>query len=715
MKKTRIPAGKGAFPADQRKKPRELRPRSSAKGLRTGPVRGPERKPLRVIFQPPNREVQVPWGANLLQAAREAGVWVDASCGGNGVCGRCRLLIEQGEVGIVEQAAGKFQLSDDELRQGWRLACQSRVLSDLVVRVPERAQLDRRTIAAPQVRRRGGLPFLHEQRESSILEWCVEPTVRKLYLELEPPNLQDNRSDRTRLLQAIQQKVQDGAEVEMDPRFLKELPLLLRRSDWRLTVTLAPAFDEDGTTGHSPAQPRRWQVIRLEEGDQSQENYGLVIDVGTTTIWGQLLDVNRRETLAEASDYNQQIHYGDDVISRIVHSQKPGGLRALQESVVKTINGIIGEMSDQAGIDREAISHVIVAGNTVMTHLLLGLNPQYIRLSPYTPVANFLPALPAAELGLEVGAHAPLLAMPMVASYVGGDIVSGVLASGLYREKPMTLYIDIGTNGEIVIGHDEWMITAACSAGPAFEGGGIRHGMRATTGAIEDFRLDPHSWEPTLRTIGDEKPKGICGSGLINIVAELLEKGVISANGKFNQDLPSRRIRRGPEGMEFVLAEAGETASGKAIVITEGDIDNLIRAKAAMYAGYLTLLQSVGLSMKDLERVIISGTFGYFVDIERAITIGLLPELPLDRFLFIRNGSLLGVRLASFCSAMLVEAQRIARRMTHVELSEHRTFMDQYVAAMFLPHTDEKEFPGVYERLSRRGEIHRAMVRSGCG
>jgi uncharacterized 2Fe-2S/4Fe-4S cluster protein (DUF4445 family) len=290
---------------------------------------------------------------------------------------------------------------------------------------------------------------------------------------------------------------------------------------------------------------------------------------------------------------------------------------------------------------------------------------------------------------------------------VGGDIVAGILGSGVYQRKPLTLYIDIGTNGEIVIGNSEWMVTAACSAGPAFEGGGIKHGMRATRGAIEDFRLHPGTHEPMLLTIGMVRPKGICGSGLINMVAEFLEAGLITPNGKFNTDLPTARVRPGPDGMEYVLAYREASATGEDLVITEVDIDNLIRAKAAMYAGYETLLQSVGLTIEKLEQVVIAGAFGSFIDVERAITIGLLPDLPLDRFLFIGNGSLLGARLISFCSEMMDEAERISRMMTNVELSEAPAFMDHYVAALFLPHTNGKEFPAVTRRLA---DIPKRMI-----
>ncbi len=441
-------------------------------------------------------------------------------------------------------------------------------------------------------------------------------------------------------------------------------------------------------------------MIHLEAGDTTGEHYSIVMDIGTTSVWGQLLDLNGRQTLAEASDYNGQIQYGDDVISRMVFSQKPDGLESLQGSVVETINGIIRELIAKSGVNPSRISHMTAAGNTTMTHLLLGLNPKFIREAPYTPVASFIPPVRATELGLEVGSHVHLYTFPQVASYVGGDIVSGILGSGIYQRKPFTLYIDIGTNGEIVVGNSEWMVTAACSAGPAFEGGGIKHGMRATLGAIEDFRLNPKTFEPMLLTVGMVKPRGICGSGLINMVAEFLEAGLISPNGKFNADLPTKRIRQGQDGMEYVLVRGPESGTGNDIVITEVDIDNLLRAKAAMYAGYGTLLKSVGLSIADLEQVVIAGAFGSFIDVERAITIGLLPELPLDRFLFIGNGSLLGARLISFCNEMLDDAERVARMMTNIELSESPTFMDNYVAAMFFPHTNGEEFPRVSQRMA---------------
>lgn len=631
----------------------------------------------------------------MLKAAMEAGIYIQASCGGEGVCGKCRVLIEKGE---VESPRGP-KLSEEDFQKGIRQACQTRILSDLEVRIPVESELDKRFVARARERISAGRKVSHQELESLVLGWCFNPALHKHYVEMEPPTIKDNRSDLSRVLLAM--KKHYGMEsISVDSRLLKKLPFILRAEGWRATATLVQTRVESQLGEYQLRGSRRPKLINLEPGDTTKEHFSIVLDIGTTSVWGQLLDLNKRQTLAEASDYNSQIRYGDDVISRIVYSQRPGGLKQLQESVVGTINGIIRELVNKSGVNLARVSHMTAAGNTIMTHLLLGLDPKYLRESPYTPVANFIPPVRASNLGIEVGEHVHLYTFPSVASYVGGDIVSGVLGSGIYQRKPLTLYIDIGTNGEIVIGNSEWLVTAACSAGPAFEGGGIKHGMRATSGAIEDFRIHPQTFEPMLLTIGMVKPKGICGSGLINMVAEFLEAEMISPNGKFNTDLPSQRIRPGPDGMEYVLAYREDTATGADMVITEVDIDNLMRAKAAMYAGYVTLLQSVGLSVGNLEQVVIAGAFGSFIDVERAITIGLLPELPLDRFLFIGNGSLLGARLISFCNEILDDGERISRMMTNIELSESPAFMDNYVAAMFLPHTNSAEFPGVNQRLA---------------
>jgi len=640
-------------------------------------------KKVKVHFEPDNIDIIVNEGENLLKAAISAGAHITAACGGAGTCGTCKVLIQKGEV----ESKQTPRVSAEEWQQGIRQACQSRILSDLVVYVPVESRLE--TAVLKQERKAAAAAA----GEAIAAGWTFNPPLSKLYVELPEPTAKDNTSDLSRLLRGIKQRYH-LSNMSVEFGVLKKLPQVLRKKNFKVTTTTLV------TAIKTKLDKRRPTIINVEPGDTSDKHYSLAFDIGTTTVCGQLLDLNRGKVLAEATAYNGQISYGQDVITRIAYCQKPGGLKELQQVVVATINQIIDRLLKEAKVNVKHIGHINLAGNTTMTQILLGLEPKYLRLSPYTPTANFIPPLKAKSLGIRVGEHVHLFTFPSVASYVGGDIVSGILGSGVYQRKKVTLFADIGTNGEVVVGNSDWMATASCSAGPAFEGGGIKHGTVASTGAIEGFSLNPKNLEPEIQTIGGAKPKGICGSGLINIVATLLEAGLITQNGKFNAELDPKRIRKGSDGYEYVLVWAGETATGKDIVITEVDIDNLIRAKAAMYAGYQTLTKSVGLSCcRDFEQVVIAGAFGSNIDIEKSITIGLFPELPLDRFVFIGNGSLLGARLVSYSTDMLDDARRVAMMMTNFELSENIDFMNNYVAALFLPHTNIDEFPQTSQKI----------------
>ena len=640
----------------------------------------PSNKKVKIHFDPDNVDIVVGTGENLLQAAIAAGVRIYASCGGAGTCGTCKVSIEEGQV----ETTRTEKVSEEEYKQGVRQACQSRVITDLTVYVPVESRLERAVLSREK----------EVASEALATGWRFKPPLNKCYVELPPPTLKDNASDLSRLLRGLRQRY-SLSNLSVDFDVVKKLAKVLRDGNWKVTVTtLVTAVKPRAGDRHRP------RVINVEPGDAREKHYSLAFDIGTTTVCGQLLDLNRGKVIAESIAYNGQISYGEDVITRIAYCQKPGGLKKLQRAVVATINGILRELLTQSQVDIRHIGHIMVAGNTTMTQILLGLEPKYIRLAPYTPVAKFFPPVEADSLGIEVSNQAYLFTFPAVGSYVGGDIVSGIVGAGVHQRKVLTFFMDIGTNGEILIGNSDWMVTASCSAGPAFEGGGIKHGIVASEGAIEEFNISP-SLEPQISTIGGAKPKGICGSGLINIVAGLLEAGVIGQNGKFNRDLPTKRIRQGTDGYEYVLSWAPETQIGKDIVITEVDIDNLMRAKAAMYAGCQTLSKSVGISHSDLEQVIIAGAFGSNINIEKAITIGLLPDLPVDRFLFIGNGSLLGARLTSFSTDLLDDARRVAQMMTNLELSENVGFMNNYVAALFLPHTNAKEFPTVSKRLAK--------------
>ncbi|MBI4795601.1 MAG: DUF4445 domain-containing protein [Deltaproteobacteria bacterium] len=638
----------------------------------------------KVTFNPYGLTIEVEDGENLLRAALQAGVHINASCGGEGVCGKCRIILESGEL----ESPRSTLLSDEEWDLGYRQACQSRVISDLVVRIPPESLLDRRTLT----RRRAGVGLRPSPIDIAALkeQGLYNPAFKKRFVKLSPPTLADNANDLSRLEEGLAR--QHAVEsLTLDFFLLRKLARVMREQDFQVTATL----DFSRRRFRSP------HLINVEPGDTTQRHYALAVDIGTTTVWVQLLDLAKGEILGHAADYNAQMSYGDDVITRIVFSQKEGGLHKLQRSVVGTINQVMHRLLKQHKLSVEEISHMTVAGNTTMTHLFYGIDPKYIRLAPYTPTAGSIPLLRARDLGLELPEHVFVFSVSSVSSYVGGDIVSGVLASGLYKEPRLTLFIDIGTNGEIVIGNQQWLACAACSAGPAFEGGGIRFGMRATQGAIEEVSINPDTCEPMILTIGMTKPKGICGSGLINLLAVMMEADIILPNGKFRDDLITcaPRIRQTENGNEYVLVYAEDTEIGQDITLSEVDIDNLMRAKGAMFAGYVTLLESVGLRLQDLEQVILAGAFGNFVNIDNAIAIGLLPDLPRDCYHFVGNASLLGATLLAFSREMLNEERRVAEMMTNFELSETPGYMNQYIAALFLPHTQAEYFPSISERL----------------
>ncbi|MBU0482489.1 MAG: DUF4445 domain-containing protein [Proteobacteria bacterium] len=632
----------------------------------------------KVQFLPDNVTIEVPEGENLLAAAANAGVYIHAYCGGDGVCGKCKIKIEKGEVGVEGPPPNS---------KGFRLACQTTVRGDLVVSVPEEIKKGGQALQRKPKTTRA---ISARSMADLVGKWELDPPVEKRFLKLDPPSQDDNSPDLQRLLRAIRKGCYDCAEPTYDhPQLLQELPFILREANWEVTVIVL--------RGKRAEEPDR--IIAVEPGDTSSRLYGLALDIGTTTVCGLLINLTTGQVIAEASSYNDQIRYGEDVISRIIYSQRPGGLATLQEQVVRTINRVVETVCRQAIISPSDISYIMAAGNTVMSQLLLAINPKFLREAPYVPTCSQMPLTRAAALGVYAHPSVRLFLYPSIASYVGGDIVAGVHACQMHKSSENTLFIDIGTNGEIVVGNKDWMACAACSAGPAFEGGGIKHGMRANSGAIENFHIHPETLDPMIITIDRSKPCGICGSGLISIVSELLEAGVIDQQGKFNRTLDHPRIRKGGDGMEYVLAWAGDSLTGEDIVITEVDLDNLIRAKGAMYAGYLTLLESVGMTFTDLDRVVLAGNFGAYIDLERAICIGLLPDVEREKFYYLGNASLTGCQISLIDHKRFRERVEVSKLITNMELSENPQFMGHYMAALFLPHTDMSLFPTVKTKL----------------
>jgi uncharacterized 2Fe-2S/4Fe-4S cluster protein (DUF4445 family) len=655
-----------------------------------------------ITFKPDDVSIRVDRGTNLLEAALAAGVHINATCGGQGVCGKCLVIIESGEV----RSEKTEKLEEDKYQQGWRQACKTFVLSDCTVVIPVAS----RGLKRPLVQQ---LDMGKAERNISVLHdaplaegWELDPLALKVPVRLNPPTAQDNVSDLTRFSMGMRQQ-HHIHNISSDVRCLKNMPRILRASNWFVTATVVT----DRVEGAAPLSGAKcdgpWRLVRIEGGDTSGQHLAVALDIGTTTVSGQLVDLRTGDALAETGEYNGQIQYGADVITRIVFAQRPEGAKTLQSVVVSSINQVIVELLEKAGRSKKSVSYVAAAGNTTMTHLLLGMETRYIREAPYVPAAASMSLDVAAEIGIDLPGCVPLYTFPLVASYVGGDIVSGVLGSGVFQKEELTLYIDIGTNGEIVLGNRDWLACAACSMGPAFEGGGIKHGMRADHGAIEGFHLNPLTLEPMVITVGRAKPRGICGSGLISVLSELLSACVIDRRGKFATDLCSDRIRQGRFGHEYVLAWSEDSGTGDDIVITEVDIENLIRAKGALLAGCLTLLESLSLSFDVLDRVIIAGAFGRYINLEKGKLIGLLPDIPVEKFHFLGNGSLLGARLVCLSKGMLQEVERIAQMMTNVELSDNQSFMDKYMGALFLPHTEDRLFPHVTHYL----EASSAMIR----
>ncbi len=639
-----------------------------------------------VKFLPHNREVEVTPGANLIRVAMEAGVHVNVSCGGEGVCGKCRVIIEKGEV----EGGKSDRLNQEDADKGYRLTCLSEVVEDITVRIPVESTVDHSVLNAPPPPRCTASVQhvdINNLKEQGLF---VNP-VKKTYLELPPPTAMDNMSDVNRLIRSLKEKA-DWHKLELTLRVIRKLPEVLREGNFKITATLVRPVRENGKT----------RITNVQPFDTTQESYAMALDIGTTTIFGQLIDLATGKVLAEHGEFNGQISYGEDVISRIMFSEKPGGRLKLQSVVVGSINTIIRKIFSKTKVDRCNVSTITIAGNTTMTQLLLDIDLRNIRRAPYVPTSTLYPPFRAINIGIDINDHAIALMYTQISSYVGGDIVAGVMGSGLYRSEKLTLFMDIGTNAEIVIGNKDWLACAACSAGPAFEGGGVEFGMRASKGAIEDFLINPVTCEPMFVTIGNVRPKGICGSGLITMLAVMYEAGVVDNSGKFNRDLDTPRIRQTNDIWEYVISWADDTQIDRDIVLTEPDIDNLIRAKAAIYSGCMTLLEEVGLSMDMIEQITLAGGFGSYIDLEKAMTIGLLPEIEPEKVTYLGNGSLLGARMSALTNRIRRDVSEVTKKMTNFELSETPSYMDNYVAAMFIPHTEIEKFPRLKERIESR-------------
>ena len=633
----------------------------------------------KVRFLPLDHEVEIPAGTLLSEAAQQAGIDVLMPCGGQGRCGRCAVIVEEGAV----RRRSTQRLSPADVEAGYALACQTTIEGDVVILIPPQEKIERRLKESKRAAK-VALPFPYDLHDQPL---------RKYAITLEPPSLQDQTDDWSRLQRALARRYGLRGLPASLP-VLRKLGRALREGEWTVTVVVElDAWDR-------PDGPPR--LIDVLPGEHLESLWAVAIDIGTTSNHVWLVDLISGEVMAQKADYNGQIARGEDVISRIIYASKGDGLEELQQLVMETLNRLLEQAARERGISTDKIYRAVVAGNSTMIHLFAGIPPASIRLMPFITAVNQLPPFPAREIGLRINSAGTVDCLPGIASYVGADITSGVVSSDMCSTGELTLFVDIGTNGEMVLGDCTWLIACSCSAGPAFEGAGVVHGMRATAGAIEEVWVNPDTYEATYRVIGGEKPRGICGSGLISLLAEMFAAGVMDKSGNINLNLPTDLVREGEHGAEYVVAWADETATGEDIVVTAVDIDNLMRAKAAIYAGFSILARSVGLSLADVEQVLIGGAFGQYINVEKAIQIGMLPDVDYDRFHFLGNTSVRGAYMALLSREMRQRVTEMGKMMTYLELSADNTFFDEFNAAMFLPHTDESLFPSVATLLEGR-------------
>lgn len=638
-----------------------------------------ENSNYKVHFFPIDVTVEIEQGKTILDAAYKGDIFVNALCGGDGTCGKCKVIHGSGMI----ESMPTTHVSVSEAQKGYVLACSTKVMGDLEVIIPEESKLDKSQILVSDFPQ---FPGSQAAATSKAKHFRQDPLVNKIYLELPQPSLDDSVADYERLCQGIMVKAGIPLEkLTANISVLKHLPKLLRESKWMVTVTL----------GHNHSFV---EILEVQLGDVSADNYGVAVDVGTTTVVAHLLDLSKFETVDIEATYNSQIKYGDDYIQRIIYAEQNDAMEVMQEGITEDINQLISILIKRNNLGIHDINAVVCAGNTVMTHFLLGLDPTNIRKEPYLSSANHVPPMRACEVGIKINRHGLLYTLPCVGAYVGGDISSGVLAVRQDEAEVLSLLIDIGTNGEIVLGNKDWMMCCSASAGPSFEGSGISCGMRAAKGAIEKVRITS-KFDVTCKTIGDAPASGICGSGLLDCLANLVRSGVIDRTGNFQKGINTERLRKTDNGYEFVLVRKDMTSTKRDIVITQADIQNVIRSKAAIYSGISTLVESMGMGMNDIEQLFLAGGFGNYLDIRSAITIGMLPDVPVTKVQFVGNSSVIGAKMCLFSKDAYEIAGKIASRMTYFDLMSNNKYMEEYVSANFLPHTDIEKFPSVAEEL----------------
>ncbi len=617
-------------------------------------------------------------GANLLSVARLANVAIDAPCSGNGACGKCRVKLLSGNLNCWPSS----HITPEESAEGWCLSCGSKVESDVTVLVPD---------IAAAYKNRMQTADLSSGEEVAIFEKLLDDMKNAgvelsnefcdTVITLPEPTLSDTLPDNERLINGVKDAF-SVKNVEIPYFAIAKLARQLRESDFMIRIVGEKKGDN-------------FKIYDILSPLDTTPVCGLAIDIGTTTVSAVLVDMKDGKLLAKASSGNGQIRYGADVINRIIEQNKTGGIKRLKDAIVReTIIPIVSNLCHSAKVVITKIVRVCVASNTTMNHLLLGVYSDPVRTEPYIPTFFYLHGMKAQNIGLAVNPEAELVVCPNIGSYVGGDITAGTLTTLLWDKDEFSLFVDLGTNGEIVFGNRDFMMSCACSAGPAFEGGDISCGMRATDGAIESITIDKDSMNPTYSVVGEEgqKPVGLCGSGIIDIISELYRTGIINSKGKYVRE--GDRVKHDEYGMgSYIIATPDESDTGREIALTEVDIESFVRAKGAIYSAIDTLLSSIDMDESVVEHFYVAGGIGSGINIKNAINIGMLPDIPLEKYEYIGNSSLSGAYAAVYSGAAEKKIEDLSRNMTYVELSTHPGYMDNFVAACFIPHTDLSRFP----------------------
>ena len=637
----------------------------------------------KVTFKFENSEdvtVFAAFGESLLEVARKTNVAIDAPCGGNGACGKCKVKLMGGTLDSKKTS----HISDEEYAAGWRLACISKIIDDVEVLVPDIASAYKSRMKMADLSSAEEVKIFEELKEQ-IAEVGIElkNNLEVIDVTMSAPTLDDTMPDNERFTWAVEE-VTGMDKIRVPYSVIKKMAHVFRASDFHVKAVIRKTGKDVFVYDVLPASEE--PVVA-----------GIAIDIGTTSVSAIIIDMLNGAVLAKGSAGNGQIRYGADVINRIIESGKPGGREKLQDAIIKeTLNPLILNMCASAKIKPAQVYRLAIGANTTMNHLLMGVDADPVRMEPYIPTFFKTNSLFASDIGLKVNPDAHIILAPNIGSYVGGDITAGAFVSMIWNKPEFSIFIDLGTNGEIVFGNSDFMMSCACSAGPAFEGGDISCGMRATDGAIEAIKLDKETLEPTYSVIGDPgtKPVGLCGSGIIDMIAELFRCGVINPKGQIIRE--GRRIRRDEFGMgSYIIAFEEEAGSVKDVELTEADIDSFIRAKGAIFSAIRTMLSYCDFDISMIENVYVAGGIGSGINMGNAIEIGMFPDIPVEMYHYLGNTSLAGAYAMLYSTEAERKVYEIAQNMTYIELSNVPSYMDEFVAACFVPHTDKSLFPSI--------------------